>query len=52
MDEFVEKLDEALSTPWAPGEREAMESFVQSSDWDDRAERLLSYYGITTEGRD
>jgi len=52
VDEFVEKLDEALSTPWAPGEREAMESFVQSSDWDDRAERLLSYYGITTEGRD
>lgn len=51
VDEFVEKLDEALSTPWAPGEREAMESFVQSSDWDDRAERLLSYYGTTTEGR-
>ena len=50
VDEFVEKLDEALSIPWAPGEREAMESFVQSSDWDDRAERLLSYYGITTEG--
>ena len=36
----------------SPGEREAMVSFVQTSDWDDRAARLLSYYGITTEGRD
>ncbi|WP_222149224.1 hypothetical protein, partial [Micrococcus luteus] len=52
VDEFVEKLDDALSTPWAPGEREAMVSFVQTSDWDDRAARLLSYYGITTKGRD